>query len=206
MYRLLNLAGAILLLIVLAPVMIPAAIAIRLDSRGPAVFKQTRVGQFDRYFTLYKFRTMHVGTPDLPSEMVSKDDQKFTRVGRFLRRFSIDELPQLFNIIRGDLNFIGPRPALYNQYKLIAMRKAAGINKLKPGVTGWAQVNGRENISLERKVELDKYYMDNRSWLLNVRILWLTILKSITGADLYREKHNGNDNFNPKERKPPFPS
>lgn len=206
MYRLLNLAGAILLLIVLAPVMILAAIAIRLDSRGPAVFKQTRVGQFDQYFTLYKFRTMHVGTPDLPSEMVSKDDQKFTRVGRFLRRFSIDELPQLFNIIRGDLNFIGPRPALYNQYKLIAMRKAAGINKLKPGVTGWAQVNGRENISLERKVELDKYYMDNRSWLLNVRILWLTILKSITGADLYREKHNGNDNFNPKERKPPFPS
>ncbi|MGV8149995.1 MAG: sugar transferase [Alkaliphilus sp.] len=103
----------------------------------------------------------------------------------------IDELPQLFNIIRGDMNFIGPRPALYNQAELIARRKEAGVNRLKPGVTGWAQVNGRETISLERKVELDKYYLDNRSWRLEIKIMWLTLVKSLGGADLYLEKPGG---------------
>ncbi|MEW6066083.1 MAG: sugar transferase [Bacillota bacterium] len=188
MYRLINLAGAVLLLIILAPLMLLVAVAIRLDSRGPAIFKQTRVGQFDRFFTIYKFRTMHVGTPDLPSEMVQKDDRRFTRLGKFLRRLSIDELPQLFNIIKGDMNFIGPRPALHNQDKLIAMRKKAGVNRLKPGVTGWAQVNGRDNIPLERKVELDKFYLDHHSLVLDLKILWLTLVKSITGADLYGGK------------------
>ncbi|MCL4440700.1 MAG: sugar transferase [Firmicutes bacterium] len=185
---LVNVVGAIVLLVVLAPLMVLVALAVRLDSSGPAIFKQTRVGQFDRYFTLYKFRTMHVGTPDLPSEVVSKDDYRFTRLGKLLRRFSIDELPQLFNIIRGDMNFIGPRPALYNQYDLIAMRKKTGVNRLKPGVTGWAQVNGRENISLERKVELDKYYSENCSWWLDLMIIWLTIVRSLRGVNLYKEK------------------
>lgn len=188
MYRLINLAGAVLLLIIIAPMMLLVAVAIRLDSRGPAIFKQTRVGQFDRFFTIYKFRTMHVGTPDLPSEMVQKDDRRFTRLGKFLRRLSIDELPQLFNIVKGDMNFIGPRPALHNQYKLIAMRKKAGVNRLRPGVTGWAQVNGRDNIPLERKVELDKFYLDHHSLVLDLKILWLTLVKSITGADLYGGK------------------
>ncbi|MCL5779530.1 MAG: sugar transferase [Firmicutes bacterium] len=177
-----------MLLIILAPLMLLVAVAIRLDSRGPAIFKQTRVGQFDRFFTIYKFRTMHVGTPDLPSEMVQKDDRRFTRLGKFFRRLSIDELPQLFNIIKGDMNFIGPRPALHNQDKLIAMRKKAGVNRLKPGVTGWAQVNGRDNIPLERKVELDKFYLDHHSLVLDLKILWLTLVKSITGADLYGGK------------------
>ncbi|MDQ7792744.1 MAG: sugar transferase [Clostridia bacterium] len=152
---------------------------------GTAIFKQKRVGQFDRYFTLYKFRTMRVGTPDLPSDMVQKDDQRFTRLGRLLRRLSIDELPQLFNIIKGDMNFIGPRPALYNQEDLIEMRRSVGVNRLKPGVTGWAQVNGRDNVPIERKVELDRYYLENRSVWLDLRILWLTLVKSFCGADLY---------------------
>lgn len=204
MNRLINILSSIVLLVVLAPLMIIVALAIRIDSLGPAIFKQTRVGQYDRYFTLYKFRTMHVGTPDLPSEMVSKDDHRFTRLGKFLRRFSIDELPQLFNIIRGDMNFIGPRPALYNQYELISMRKEAGVNRLKPGVTGWAQVNGRENISLERKVELDKYYLENRSWWLDIKILWLTFIKSISGVNLYNEKKKGADSF--IENKKNYPS
>jgi len=195
LYRLINLVGAIFLLIILAPIMLLVTIAIRLDSRGPAIFKQTRIGQFDRHFTLYKFRTMHIGTPDMPSELVKKDDQRFTGLGRFLRRFSIDELPQLLNIIRGDMNFIGPRPALYNQDRLIKKRKELGINKLKPGVTGWAQVNGRENISLERKVELDKYYLEKRSFRMDVKIFWLTLVKSLGGADLYLEKASGRDKF-----------
>lgn len=188
MERLVNLLGAVLLLVCLAPLMLIVALVIRLDSPGPAIFKQKRVGQNGRYFTLYKFRSMRVGTPDLPSEMVPKDDQRFTRVGKLIRRFSIDELPQLVNIIWGDMNFIGPRPALYNQYDLIKMRRATGVNRLKPGITGWAQVNGRENISLERKVELDRYYLENRSWLLDAKIMWLTVVKSFGGADLYAEK------------------
>lgn len=187
MYRLINLLCAVLLLVFLAPIMAVVAIAIRLDSKGPAIFKQTRVGQFDKRFTLYKFRTMHVGVLDLPSEIVPKDDDRFTRIGKPLRRFSIDELPQLFNVIKGNMNFAGPRPALYNQEILIAMRKKNGVNQLKPGITGWAQVNGRENISLERKVSLDKYYLDNRSWWLDVKILWLTVVKSLGGIDLYNE-------------------
>lgn len=187
MNRLINLLGAMVLLILLAPVIALVALVIRIDSPGPAIFKQKRVGQYDRYFTLYKFRTMHIGTPDLPSEMVPRDDPRFTRLGILLRRFSFDELPQLFNIILGDMNFIGPRPALYNQYDLVTMRGAAGVNRIKPGVTGWAQVNGRDNIPLERKVALDKYYLDARSIKLDLRILWLTVIKSFRGVDLYGE-------------------
>ena len=185
MNQLINLVGAVVLSVCLAPVMLIVALIIRIDSPGTAIFKQKRVGQFDRYFTLYKFRTMRVGTPDLPSDMVQKDDQRFTRLGRLLRRLSIDELPQLFNIIKGDMNFIGPRPALYNQEDLIEMRRSVGVNRLKPGVTGWAQVNGRDNVPIERKVELDRYYLENRSVWLDLRILWLTLVKSFCGADLY---------------------
>jgi len=200
MYRLINFLGAIILLIMLSPIMLLVVIAIRLDSRGPAIFKQKRVGQYDQFFTLYKFRTMQIGTPNLPSELVSKDDQRFTRLGKFLRRLSIDEFPQLFNIIQGNMNFIGPRPALYNQDKLIRMRQAAGVNQLKPGITGWAQVNGRENISLEQKVQLDKYYLENRSGWLDLKILWLTIIKSIRGVDLYREKTLEKDTSNKQKK------
>jgi O-antigen biosynthesis protein WbqP len=187
LYRAVNLLGASVLVLISAPVLFVLCLAIRLESPGQAVFRQKRVGQDERYFTLYKFRTMHNGIPDLPSHLVSEDDELFTKLGRFLRRFSIDELPQLFNIIKGDMNFIGPRPALYNQEDLIEMRRAVGVNGLKPGVTGWAQVNGRDNIPLERKVELDRYYLENRSLLLDLRILWLTLVKSLGGADLYTD-------------------
>jgi O-antigen biosynthesis protein WbqP len=199
-YCLLNSFFALFLLVVFSPVLVVVTLLIRVDSPGPAIFKQIRVGQCDRLFTLYKFRTMHVGTPDLPSEMIPESDSRFTRLGKFLRRFSLDELPQLVNIIKGDMNFVGPRPALYNQDKLIAMRNEVGVDQLRPGITGWAQVNGRENISLERKVELDKYYFDNRTLSLDFKILWFTIVKSLGGVDLYLEKStNGADH---KEKYP----
>lgn len=201
MYRLINLVSALLLLVIFTPVIVVVVIAIRLDSRDQAIFKQTRVGQFNRLFTIYKFRTMRADMPDLPSERVLKDDRHFTRLGKILRRFSIDELPQLFNIICGDMNFIGPRPALYNQEALIAMRKASGVSRLKPGITGWAQVNGREMISLEQKVKLDKYYLDNRSWRLDLNILWLTIVKSLSGTDLYLEKPGRDDGLLGRQEK-----
>lgn len=187
MSRIVNATGSFFLVVILLPVMALLAVAIRIDSKGPAIFKQTRVGKDNRYFMLYKFRTMHVGTPDLPSDMVPSNDPRFTRPGKLLRRLSLDELPQLINIIKGDMNFIGPRPALYNQYDLISMREKAGVHRIKPGVTGWAQVNGRDNILLERKVELDKYYLDNQSFLLDLKILWFTLVKSLGGKDLYKD-------------------
>lgn len=188
MERFINLIGAVIILITFLPCLVFVALCIRLDSRGPCIFKQTRVGKDNSHFTLYKFRTMHVGTPDLPSDRVPNNDPRFTRLGKYLRQLSIDELPQLINIIKGNMNFIGPRPALYNQDELITMRKEAGVNRLKPGVTGWAQVNGRENISLDRKVQLDKYYLENRSFFLDLKILWLTLIKSLKGSDLYYKK------------------
>ena len=176
---------AILMTIVLSPVLLLVALLIKLESPGPAVFMQKRVGQFGRLFTIYKFRTMQIGTPDLPSDKVGEDDPRFTKSGKFLRRFSIDEFPQLFNIIKGEMVFIGPRPALHNQHELNAMRHMRGIDALKPGITGWAQVNGRDSIPLETKVELDKYYLDFHNWQMDLKILWLTFFKTTTGEGLY---------------------
>lgn len=176
---------AILMTFVLSPVLLLVALLIKLESPGPAVFTQKRVGQFGRLFTIFKFRTMQIGTPDLPSDKVGEDDPRFTKSGKFLRRFSIDEFPQLFNIIKGEMVFIGPRPALHNQHELNAMRHMRGIDVLKPGITGWAQVNGRDSIPLETKVELDKYYLEFHDFQLDLKILWLTFFKTTTGEGLY---------------------
>ena len=176
---------AILMTIALSPVLLLIALLIKLESSGPAIFTQKRVGQFGRQFTIYKFRTMQIGTPDLPSDKVGEDDPRFTKSGKFLRRFSIDEFPQLFNIIKGEMVFIGPRPALHNQHELNAMRHMWGIDVLKPGITGWAQVNGRDSIPLATKVELDKYYLDFHNWQLDMKILWMTFFKTTSGEGLY---------------------
>ncbi len=176
---------AILMTIALSPVLLIVALLIKLESSGPAIFTQKRVGQFGRLFTIYKFRTMQIGTPDLPSDKVGEDDPRFTKSGKLLRRFSIDEFPQLLNIIKGEMMFIGPRPALHNQHELNAMRHMRGIDALKPGITGWAQVNGRDSIPLETKVELDKYYLGFHNWQLDLKILWLTFFKTTTGEGLY---------------------
>ena len=176
---------AILMTIVLSPVLLLVALLIKLESPGPAVFTQKRVGQFGRLFAIYKLRTMQIGTPDLPSDKVGEDDPRFTKSGKFLRRFSIDEFPQLFNIIKGEMVFIGPRPALHNQHELNAMRHMRRIDALKPGISGCPQVNGRDSIPLETKVELDKYYADFQSWQLDLKILWMTFFKSTSGEGLY---------------------
>ena len=179
---------ALILAIVLLPILLMISVIIKLESKGPAIFAQRRVGQFDRHFIMYKFRTMQIGMPDLPSDQVSEHDIRFTDSGKWLRRFSIDEFPQLFNIIRGDMAFVGPRPALYNQYELISMRHERGIDALKPGITGWAQVNGRDSIPLEVKVDLDEYYLKNRSWRLDMRTIWMTFFKTAAGEGLYAGK------------------
>lgn len=137
---------------------------------------------------MLKFRTMQVGMPDLPSDQVAETDNRFTNIGKFLRRFSLDEIPQLWNVVQGEMNFVGPRPALYNQYELIERRTSLGIQKIKPGITGWAQVNGRDSIPLKTKVALDAYYLHNRNLWLDFKILWLTVFKSTSGEGLYTEK------------------
>jgi O-antigen biosynthesis protein WbqP len=159
--RTVDVAGSFALLAVGSPVMLAVAIAIRLDSPGPALFRQRRSGRASREFVIFKFRTMREGTPDLASHLMQDQAaSRITRLGAFLRRTSLDELPQLFNILKGDMSFVGPRPALYNQYDLIGMRQAVGVDALKPGVTGWAQINGRDDIAMDAKVALDRWYLE----------------------------------------------
>lgn len=155
-------------------VMIVAAILIKLDTQGPVLYTQQRVGLNGEFFEIYKFRTMLVGTPALPTEEMMKLPSRVTRVGKVLRKFSIDELPQLFNVLKGDMSLVGPRPALYNQTELTRMRQSEGILKFPPGITGWAQVNGRDELPDEVKVQADKWYCDNWSYWLDWKIIFST--------------------------------
>jgi O-antigen biosynthesis protein WbqP len=180
---------ALLMAIALSPVLLLIALVIKLESKGPAIFAQRRVGQFGKHFVMYKFRTMQIGMPDVPSDQVGEDDPRFTGSGKWLRRFSVDEFPQLFNIIKGEMAFVGPRPALYNQDDLNRMRQERGIDALKPGITGWAQVNGRDSIPLSVKVDLDEFYLKHQSLQLDLQTIWLTFFKTAAGEGLYAERN-----------------
>jgi O-antigen biosynthesis protein WbqP len=160
-----------------APVFLAVAAAIKLDSPGPVIFKQKRVGKDGQLFQIYKFRTMHQDTPQVATELMLKFERNpITRVGAFLRKSSLDELPQIFNVLAGQMSLVGPRPALYNQYELTEKRAAAGVLRFLPGVTGWAQVNGRDELSDETKVEYDRWYCQNWSYWLDLRILVMTVI------------------------------
>ena len=151
-----------------------AAIAIKLDSKGPIIFEQKRVGLNGEFFQIYKFRTMNVGTPNVSTEEMLKLPNPITAVGARLRKYSIDELPQLFNVLKGEMSLVGPRPALYNQTELTAKRQAAGVLRFPPGITGWAQVNGRDELPDDVKVEADRWYCENWSYLLDWKIMFST--------------------------------
>ncbi|HEY9783770.1 MAG TPA: sugar transferase [Candidatus Obscuribacterales bacterium] len=157
-----------------APLLLAIAVAIRLDSPGPALFRQKRVGRNGQLFEIYKFRTMYVGTPDLPTDQMLKLPSPVTRVGEFLRKYSLDELPQLFNVLKGEMSLVGPRPALYNQAELTQMRQSHGVLNFPPGITGWAQVNGRDELPDDIKVQADKWYCDNWNYWLDWRIIFST--------------------------------
>lgn len=151
------------------------SIAIRLDSPGPVLFRQKRVGKDGRYFYIYKFRTMRIDTPhDMPTHLLNNPDLFITRVGRFLRKTSLDELPQLFNILKGDMALVGPRPALWNQTDLLAERERYGANSVRPGLTGWAQIHGRDELPIRKKAELDGYYVQNIHFGMDLDCLWRT--------------------------------
>ena len=168
---------SLILLICLSPILLIVAIAIIIDDGLPIFFKQKRVGQNNVHFWIYKFRTMKKDGPDIATHLVKDGDFLYTSNGPFLRKFSFDELPQLINILKGDMTFIGPRPALYNQDDLIALRTQAGVHSLMPGVTGWAQVNGRDELSIPDKVKMDEYYLKNKSLWLDIKILFKTVIK-----------------------------
>ena len=153
------------------------AIAVRLTSKGPALYWSDRVGRANRIFKMPKFRSMRVGTPAVATHLLADAESHLTPIGSFLRKTSLDELPQLWSILRGDMSFVGPRPALFNQQDLIDLRTSKGVHTLLPGLTGWAQVNGRDELPIPEKVRLDVTYLHQRSLWFDVRILWLTFVK-----------------------------
>lgn len=163
-------------LIVLSPVFIILCIWIKLDSKGPIFFRQKRVGKNKKHFNILKFRTMYIDTPkDMPTHMLSNPDQYITKAGKFLRKTSLDELPQIINILKGEMAIIGPRPALWNQDDLIAQRDKYGANDIKPGLTGWAQINGRDELEIDVKASLDGYYVEHMSFSFDVKCFFGTI-------------------------------
>ena len=169
----------LIILILLSPIFLIVSLVIYIDDGFPALYKQKRIGVNNSKFWVYKFRSMKKNIPDIPTHLVKNPQQFYTRSGPFLRKFSIDEFPQLINIIKGEMVFVGPRPALHNQDDLVDLRTKTGVHELMPGVTGWAQVNGRDELSIPEKVKFDKYYLDNKSIMLDIKILFFTILKVI---------------------------
>lgn len=163
-------------IIVLSPLLIILSIWIKVDSKGPVLFKQKRIGKDKTYFSIYKFRTMYVDTPrDMPTHLLDDPDAFITKAGHFLRKTSLDELPQLFNILLGQMAVIGPRPALWNQDDLIALRDEYHANDVRPGLTGWAQIHGRDELEITTKAKLDGYYVDHLGFLLDVKCFFGTI-------------------------------
>jgi O-antigen biosynthesis protein WbqP len=172
--RLFDLALALFASILLVFPMLVVGLLVRLTSEGPVLYWSDRVGQNNRLFRMPKFRSMKINTPAVATHLLNRPDQFLTPVGGFMRKASLDELPQLWSIIRGDMSFVGPRPALFNQEDLIALRTQHGVHTLTPGLTGWAQVNGRDELPIARKVELDIEYLRRQSVCFDVRILWRT--------------------------------
>lgn len=171
--RILSLMG----LIILSPLLLVLVIAIKVDSRGPVLFRQKRVGIHKSHFNILKFRTMRIDTPkDTPTHLLENPDQYITKIGKILRKTSLDELPQIINILKGDMAIVGPRPALWNQYDLIAEREQFGANDILPGLTGWAQINGRDELPIDIKARLDGEYVKKMSFGMDVRCIFGTVV------------------------------
>jgi O-antigen biosynthesis protein WbqP len=174
----LNRLSALILIILFSPIFIFIVVAILLEDRSPVLFTQKRVGINYTFFNIYKFRSMKKYTPNVATHLLTNPDQYLLKIGKFIRKTSLDELPNLINIIKGEMVFVGPRPALYNQDDLMTLRVATGVDKLKPGITGWAQINGRDEISIEKKVQLEQEYMYKKSTLFDIEI----IIKTFTNV------------------------
>ncbi|MFN3218472.1 MAG: sugar transferase [Acidimicrobiales bacterium] len=182
--RLVDVLGASVAAAVFAPLALLVAAIVRVSSRGPVLHRSRRIGQFGREFEMYKFRTMRIGTPHVATHQLEDPQQYLTPVGGFLRRTSLDELPQLLNVLRGDMSLVGPRPALFNQHDLIEQRESLSIDQLRPGITGLAQVCGRDELTISEKVAVDFEYLNHASMRLDMRILLDTVWRSAKGADV----------------------
>ena len=172
---------ALFLLIIFSPIFILVSIVILIEDGFPVFFKQKRVGINYKFFYIYKFRSMKKDTPNIATHLLTNPDQYLLKIGKFIRKTSLDELPNLINIIKGEMVFVGPRPALYNQEDLMQFRVATGVSKLKPGITGWAQINGRDEISIQEKVRLEQEYMNRKSILFDIEILFKTFTNVLFG-------------------------
>jgi len=178
--RLLDVCLSVIGLIVLSPVFLILALAIKVDSKGPVFFKQKRIGLHKRNFYILKFRTMRIDTPkETPTHLLENPDQWITKIGKFLRKTSLDELPQIINILKGEMSIIGPRPALWNQHNLIAERDKYGANDVLPGLTGWAQINGRDELPIEDKARLDGEYVEKMGIVLDIKCFFSTIISVV---------------------------
>lgn len=175
---------SVILILILTPILIICFILIKLTSQGAAVYFSDRIGKDNIIFRMPKFRTMYLNTPQVATHLLTDSSKYVTPIGKLLRKTSLDELPQLFSVFIGDMSFVGPRPALYNQYDLKDLRVQKGIETLKPGITGWAQINGRDTITNEEKVMLDEYYLKNKSFLFDLNILFRTFLKVFKSDDI----------------------
>ena len=179
MKRLFDLVLVLMAAAVLLVPLVVVAVMVRLTSPGPALYWSDRVGQYNKIFKMPKFRSMRVGTPAVATHLLANPKAHLTPIGSFLRKSSLDELPQLWSILIGDMSFVGPRPALFNQHDLIELRTQKNVHALVPGLTGWAQVNGRDELPIPQKVALDAEYLQRQGFLFDVKILWLTFLKVV---------------------------
>jgi O-antigen biosynthesis protein WbqP len=177
MKRLFDLAVALVAVVFVALPIVITALAVRLTSPGPALYWSDRVGRHNRIFKMPKFRSMRINTPAVATHLLKNPAQWLTPIGSFLRKSSLDELPQLWSILKGDMSFVGPRPALFNQDDLIALRTKNGVDELVPGLTGWAQINGRDELPIPQKVQLDVEYLQRQSFWFDLKILWMTAVK-----------------------------
>ena len=181
MKRALDIIGGMAGLLVLSPLLLGLAIAVRLESLGPALHWSRRVGRKNRIFLMPKFRTMRTDTPDVATHLLVDPDRWVTGLGAVLRRYSLDELPQFWSVLIGEMSLVGPRPALFNQYDLVALRTSAGVHALRPGLTGWAQINGRDELPILEKVRLDQEYLARMSMRLDLEILTVTAFSALSG-------------------------
>ena len=179
MKRLFDSLLVVIVIILLVVPIILAAIAVRITSKGSVLYWSDRIGRNNEIFKMPKFRSMRIDTPAVATHLLDNPDYYLSPIGGFFRRSSLDELPQLFSVLKGDMSFVGPRPALFNQEDLIALRTTNGVDKLLPGITGWAQVNGRDELSIADKVALDVEYLKRQSFWFDIKILWMTFLKVI---------------------------
>lgn len=175
-------------LIITSPIMLIVIILIKLDDKGSVFFVQTRIGKDAKPFKIYKFRTMLTSAPSMPTSLLEDSDKYITKIGRILRKTSIDEFPQVFNVLKGDMSFVGPRPVIESESELIKKRIDAGVYVLLPGLTGLAQINGRDKVSIDKKVKYDKEYLDNVSPWLDIKIMFYTIFKLFQTEDVLDEK------------------